>query len=320
MDRGGDGASDGRLPDSLVTWLAWLVLAGTVLVILGGAVVRATESGAGCGDHWPRCDGHIFPALTDQSTLIEYLHRATTGVLGLLGVALLVAVWRRHTLRGSLGRAVLWSAGLFAAEVLIGAALVRFGWVEHDASVGRVIAVSLHLVNTFLLLGALTLVIHIASGRPAPRLVPRRRSANRVVLGGTVAMLLIGATGALNALADTLFPAQGAAATTGVEHFLIDVRAVHPATAVIGGILIFVLARHPALGDGDGVRRLGLAVQGIIVVQALAGVVNIALLTPVETQVLHLLIADVLWITWVLLGARALEADTRTAPRRVAAA
>lgn len=316
----GENAAPRRLPDVLVVRLAWAVLVGTVLVILGGAVVRATESGAGCGDSWPRCDGHIFPALSDDATLIEFLHRATTGVLGVLGILLLVAVWRRHTLKSSLGRAVLWAAGLFVAEVLIGAALVRFGWVERDASVGRVVAVTVHLVNTFLLLGALTLVVHIASGRRPPRLLPERRTANRAVLGGTLALLIVSATGALNALADTLFPARGAAAVTGVEHFLIDIRAIHPATAVVGGILVFVLARHPSLGEGTDVRRLGFAVQGIIVLQALAGVVNIALLTPVETQVLHLLIADVLWITWVLLGARALAPEDRTAPRSVATA
>ncbi len=40
---------------------AWGVLLWNVLVALWGAYVRATGSGAGCGSHWPTCNGEILP-------------------------------------------------------------------------------------------------------------------------------------------------------------------------------------------------------------------------------------------------------------------
>ncbi len=325
--------------DPVVRRLGWASLFFTVAVILGGSIVRATDSGAGCGESWPRCDGHIIPVSTDAATIIEFTHRMMTGALGFALAALLIlgarrsGVWRKPSQSLSMlrpdvavahffreirryfattphGRAVAWSVGLFFSEVVIGALLVVFGWVEDDASVARVIAVSVHLVNTFLLLGALTLTAYLGSGGTPPR-VDATRTRDRMVLGGVVILLIVGASGAVNALADTLFPAKAVAADIVQEYgsagsFLIGVRTFHPMIAIAGGAILFYLARNPNLGDNPVVRRYGTAVQVIIGIQMFAGIVNIALLTPIETQVLHLLIADILWIVWVLLGANAL--------------
>ena len=111
-----------------------------MLVILGGSVVRATESGAGCGDQWPRCEGHIIPWSAEGATAIEFAHRAMTGILGLLIVGLVVTVARRTARRAPIRGALAWAGGFFLAEVAIGALLVMFGWVEDDASIGRVVA------------------------------------------------------------------------------------------------------------------------------------------------------------------------------------
>lgn len=302
-------------PDRLVSRLAWASLFFTVAVILGGAVVRATDSGAGCGESWPRCEGHLLHFSAQGATLIEFTHRAMTGTLGIVLAALVVLVLRRYPRGHIVRRSYAWALGFFFGEVIIGAVLVLFGWVEDDASIGRVIAVSVHLVNTFLLLGALALTAHFASGR-APIRFDRSRRRDQAILAGVVTLLVIGASGALNALSDTLFPAdtvlEGVRAEFGATApFLLRIRTVHPLIAIAGGGIIFMLARSPLLdATGRAARFAGWA-QALVGVQFVMGLINIALLTPVETQVLHLLLADALWLVWVLLGAELLGVRDR---------
>ncbi len=304
-------------PSRAVRIVAWSSLVLTVLVILGGAVVRATDSGAGCGESWPRCDGHLIPVSPEGATVIEFTHRMMTGALGIALVALVILVVRNYT-RGSQVRTMMWwSVGFFFGEVVIGAVLVLFGWVEDDASIGRVIAVNLHLINTFLLLGAMALTAHLASGG-APIRVNLRRSRDRLVIAGVVTLLVVGASGALNALADTLYPAgsviEGIRAEFGsTAPFLVRLRTIHPVIAIGGAGIIFMLTRAPSLADQGRSAGLALAIQGLLGVQLIMGLLNVALLTPVETQVLHLLIADVLWILWVLFGAEVVGVRTTKA-------
>ena len=293
--------------DPVVRRLATGVLGFTVAVILGGSVVRATESGAGCGDQWPRCEGHIIPWSTEGATVIEFTHRAMTVVLGLLMVGLVVAVLRRTPPAAPIRRALVWATGFFLAEVGIGALLVVFGWVEEDASMGRVIALTVHLVNTFLLLGALTLVVWLARGGEPPA-IDLARAAHRLVVAGAVVLVMVSASGALNALADTLYPAAEVTAGSGTaEHFLVRLRVLHPLMAIAGGLTVLMLARSRLLA-APAANGMGRAIQVIVLIQFAVGVINIALLTPVETQVLHLLLADTLWIVWVLYGAAVVTA------------
>lgn len=310
-------------PDAAVRRLAWASLVFTVAVILGGSVVRATGSGAGCGDHWPRCEGHIIPFSAEGATLIEFTHRAMTATLGLVLVALVIVVLRRTPRGAPMRKALWWSLGFFFGEVVIGAVLVLFGWVDDDESLGRVIAVSLHLVNTFLLLGALTLTAWLASGG-RPFTIDRSRTRDRLVVAGVVILLVVGTTGALNALTDTLHPAG--TLMEGIRHelgssapYLVRLRALHPLVAIAGGGTLFLLTRLPAMEAPGRARGLAGAIQIVIGAQLLMGIVNLALLTPVETQVLHLLLADALWILWILFGAELLR-TRRIEPSAVAEA
>lgn len=296
-----------RPASPLIRRLAWSSLAFTVLVILGGAVVRATDSGAGCGESWPRCDGQLIPVSPEGATVIEFTHRMMTAALGIALIGLVMAVYR-HYAKGARVRTMLnWALGFFFGEVIIGAVLVLFGWVEDDASVGRVIAVNVHLVNTFLLLGALALTAHFASGRPPVRL-DRRRTRDRLVLVGVITLLVVGASGALNALSDTLFPADSLIDGIRDEFgptapFLLRLRTLHPAIAIAGAGLLFILTRSPSLQVAGPARRHVAIIQGVLGFQIVLGLLNVALLTPLEIQVAHLLVADVLWIVWVLFGA-----------------
>lgn len=303
-------ASADPIPSKQIKLLSWSVLWLTVAVVIGGALVRATDSGAGCGESWPICGGQFIPEIGNYHTAIEVSHRLMTGLLGLVLIALFVLVRRDFAKEHRLRRAVFAAGILLIIESLLGASLVLFGWVEFDASIARLIVVPLHLVNTFLLVGAMTLVAFFASGGRGFRIDTGKRR-DQLVLVGLGIVLLIGATGALNALADTLIQSEALAdAVPGevqvTEPVLRQIRSIHPFVAILGGLSLYMLVRYLATGASGMVRWLALSIQGIVWAQFVIGLLNIALEVPLETQLIHLLVADVLWIAFVLLGAHLL--------------
>lgn len=292
-----------------LTRYAWFVLGFNVVVILLGALVRATGSGAGCGRSWPTCDGEIVPEL-EGATAIEFTHRAASG-LALIAVLLLVIFVWRSTDKGHPGRtgAVL-SLVAIVIEALIGAMIVLAEWVAEDASLARAISVPLHLVNTLFLLGVLTLTIHwLAGGRRLS--FSKDPRATRAALAGGVGLILIAATGAVTALADTLFPKTPGADLTTQEHFLTDLRVVHPVIAVIAVGISWWLSARSGSPHSKSTRVLYVVVSTMF----LSGVVNVALGVPVWMQLVHLLLADILWIAYVLTAARALQEPAATESR-----
>lgn len=300
--------------------LAWSVLVFNVFVILGGAIVRATESGDGCGASWPTCTDRIFPSNPAFETVIEFSHRITSG-LAIIGV-LVLYVWARRLF--AQGHRVRMAAGvtlvLMIVESLLGASLVIFGWVAQDASVGRMIVVPLHLINTFLLLGALTLTAWWSSGNPGP-VRPVDPKTRRPLIAGALGLLLIGAMGALNALSDTLYPAESF--FSGVQQelasdapWLVQLRVFHPIVAVAVGFGVAYLVMRLAAPATDRARRISAIIIGLVVFQFFAGLVNVVLATPLETQVFHLAMADAMWISYVIFSAEILG-DHETAGHRV---
>ena len=162
---------------SSVARFAWGVLAFNVAVILWGAWVRLSGSGAGCGSHWPLCDGEVIPTAPSVEKAIEFTHRATSG-LALVAVAALAVRARRAFGRGSAARrSAAWALGFVLIEALLGAGLVLFELVGADDSSARAVVMPLHLVNTLLLLGALALTARTAGGAAAPRLAGNWRAA-----------------------------------------------------------------------------------------------------------------------------------------------
>ncbi len=280
---------------------SWLTLIFNVVVILLGALVRATGSGAGCGRSWPTCRGVVVPAL-EGATAVEFAHRVASGVALVMVGALLVWVWRKVE-PGEPARAGALLASLsIIGEALIGAMIVLAEWVADDASTARVVAVPLHLVNTLLLLAALTLTVFWLSG--GRRLAPRAHPgvAGWVAFGG-VAIVLLAASGAVTALADTLFPADGGGADSGEAHFLTDLRLVHPLLAVLAATIGWW-----ASGRVEGARsRAGQALPLLVGVMMISCALNILLGVPVWMQLVHLLLADTLWIAYVMAAAHALQ-------------
>ena len=135
---------------------AWATLTFTLFVILWGAFVRATGSGAGCGSHWPLCNGEVVPHSPAWSTVIEFGHRLTSGLSLLLVIGLWWGGRSRYPERAPARRAAGWSLFFMVTEALIGAGLVLFEYVADDARVARGFWVAGHLVNTFLLVAAMT--------------------------------------------------------------------------------------------------------------------------------------------------------------------
>ncbi|MFZ0627268.1 MAG: COX15/CtaA family protein [Acidimicrobiia bacterium] len=281
---------------------AWFTLVFNVLVILLGARVRSTGSGAGCGRSWPTCQGQVVPNL-EGATAVEYLHRAASGVGLVLVILLGVLVWH-YVDKGSPARL---GAGLavisIVGEALIGAMIVLAEWVAEDASVARVVAVPLHLVNTLFLLASLTLTAFWLSG--GRRLAPRAHPSIRKWVGlGGLAIVLLAASGAVTALADTLFPKDGRSALVShPAHFLTDLRVIHPILAVLAASIGWYVSGKSRSPRPRAARLLPVMV-GLML---LSGSLNIALGVPVWMQLVHLLLADALWITYVLASADALQ-------------
>jgi heme A synthase len=279
---------------------AWFVLVTNVAVIAFGAFVRATGSGAGCGPSWPTCR----PALNaggETERAIELTHRGTAGVALVLVVILAVLVWS-NTAKGNPARSgAALSVIAIVGEALIGAMIVLAEWVADDASVARTLSVPLHLVNTLFLLAALTLTIFWLAGGDRLELRSDRRITRWVLLGGT-ALVLITATGAVTALADTLFPKGGGSDLSDGAHFLTQLRVVHPILAVAAAAIGWYVASR-----SEGGRGLAASTLPVIVgVMLISGVVNVALGVPVWMQLVHLALADALWIAYVFVSARAL--------------
>jgi heme a synthase len=304
---------------------AWSVLGWNLVVVAWGAFVRATGSGAGCGRHWPMCNGEVVPRAAAVETAIEFTHRATSGIALLLVVALVVAAVRTFP-RGHPARGAAWAAlGLMIVEALVGAGLVLFGWVAQDASAARGWVVAIHLTNTFLLLGALSLSAALAD-RPAGFTLRGKGPLGAVFALALGAVAVAGATGAIAALGDTLFPSVSFAQGLRDElaagaHVLLRLRVLHPFAAVGSAILLVTCVRVALrAGPTARTRRLALALAALVGVELVAGALNVALLAPVWLQLTHLLLADAVWIVLVLLGAETLARTERSEPARMPAA
>jgi heme A synthase len=290
---------------------AWFVLVWNLAVIIWGAVVRATGAGAGCGEHWPLCNGQVIPPAPQVKTLIEYGHRVTSGLALLLVVGLVAYAFRVFPHKHLVRRASVIALVFELTEGLIGAALVLLGHVAANESVKRGYSLSMHLANTLLLLAALSITAWFATREPGP--ASAALNLKRILLLGAVGIIVIGISGAIAALGDTLFTAS--TLTEGIRqdfatgaHPFVRLRVLHPFLAV--GLAVFLLSAvaymFSSIKINSTARQLGIGLILITVAQLCLGAVNLVLMAPVPVQLIHLLLADLLWIAYVLLSAELL--------------
>jgi heme a synthase len=306
------------LPSPALRRFAWAVLAYFTAVILWGALVRATGAGAGCGNHWPLCNGTVLQHSASTNTMIEFTHRITSGISFFSAVGLLIWTFI-GTIRGHLARYAAAATVFFTlVEAILGALLVKLGLTAQSQSPLRPWYLALHLTNTLLLLAALTLTAHLLSRRRGYL----RNTIHFVAPFGTVVgilvVLVVGVTGSLAALGDTLFPAtslgaalaQDFSATSG---WLVRWRWTHPTIAFIASIfLIWILVRAAQSTTHWDNRGLSGLVLVLLALQYILGVFDVLLLAPLWLQVAHLLGADLLWSALVVLTARLTLQPTET--------
>ncbi|MDR3577381.1 MAG: COX15/CtaA family protein [Anaerolineaceae bacterium] len=294
------------------TTYAWILLAYNFAVILWGVYVRASGSGAGCGAHWPLCNGVVIPPTQKIQTLIEFIHRVSSGFTLVLAAGLVIWAWRafpkRHLLRLS-------SAGVFVftiSEAIIGAALVLLELVDTNASIYQVISLVTHLINTFLLLACLSLTAWWATFG-VPKKIQWVGKKSWLLLTGILGIILIGSTGAVTALGDTLFPSQSFSQGmlqdfSPAANFLIRLRIIHPILAVTIGFYVLGLAlwlrRKYSIAP---IRQIGTGLAGVVVLQLGLGAINVLLAAPIWMQLLHLFVSDQVWIGLVLLSGAVLS-------------
>ena len=299
-----------RLPSSALRRFAWGVLIYLIAVILWGTLVRASGSGAGCGNHWPLCNGTVIQHSASVNTMIEFTHRLTSGLSFFSVVALLVWTWA-GTVRGHLARtAAVVSVVFTLIEAILGALLVKLGLTAQSQSPLRPAYLALHLTNTLLLLAALTLTAHLLSRSKGYLRGSIRLVAPFGAVAGILVVMIVGVTGSLAALGDTLFPAtslglalaQDFSSTSG---WLVRWRWMHPTVAFLASILVIWLLIHAVrrgkYWDNRGLSALVLLLLAIVYT---LGLLDVVLLAPLWIQVAHLLAADTLWVALVVLTAR----------------
>lgn len=301
-------ASSGTFPKLI--WAFWGYL---IIVILFGAWVRITGSGAGCGANWPSCNGEIIPVNASTETIIEFTHRLTSGLCGVFGLGFLAYSWRRFGTSHLVFRSLLLTFVFILFEGAIGAGLVLKELVVNDDSAARAIVISLHLVNTFLLTGSVTAAALFASPAHRDVFVVSRKTQIMLYLTGGL-MVLVAMAGAITALGDTLFPVvvtEGESIFAHIKedldvtsHFLVRLRIIHPFLAMLFGALCIVVGLFvyiEAEEANQSVAKWGRLFAIVCLTEILVGIGNIWLSAPGYMQLLHLLFAQFLWTIWVLL-------------------
>lgn len=276
--------------------LAGWTLGLNILVIMQGAFVRATGSGAGCGRHWPTCHGEVVPLGGGIQTIIEYSHRGLSSIVLLLGAWLLLRGIQERAARPGFFWFTVAAAVLVISEALLGAATVLFELTGDNVSTARGVMVASHLVNSMLLVAALTGVLVYSRKRtPGWPLRFRLQPLLGTVFGfGFLLMLVMMFSGGIAAMGNTMFPAESLADGVAMDfsadsHPLIRLRILHPLIAITVGIFLFLTlgyarTKKPVVEA----QRVTQALFAVYVVQFIVGAVNFALLAPVVLQIIHL--------------------------------
>lgn len=289
---------------------AWGILAWCVMVAIWGTFVRASGSGAGCGSHWPDCDGSAIPAFKTVAQTIEFTHRVMSELLGVFGIGIWLASFfvfpRGHAVRKA-------AFGVFffvMVEGAIGALLVHLKLTGKDASVNRAVYMCAHLISTFSLVAFAALTAWWSSGKATPNL--RGQGSVNGALGLMLgSLILVGISGAIAALGSTLFPvhslAEGLAADfSPAGHFLVRLRFWHPFLSLAVGLYLMLMAGLMwKLRPSPDVHRFVKWGETVLATQIAVGLINLFLHAPIPLQLLHLALAEVLWISTVLMAASA---------------
>ncbi|MBX7173741.1 MAG: COX15/CtaA family protein [Pyrinomonadaceae bacterium] len=294
---------------------AWFVLAYNLLVILWGVFLRASLSGDGCGEHWVTCGGEFIPSAPQLKTQIEFFHRITSSLAGITVIILLIsAIVKRVKEKTSQSKLLLKMSVLslifIIIEGIVGGLLVLTGNTAANWTPTRPYWMAAHLVNTFTLIAVLALTAWFASGGKSFSLFKADRKVLLFLIIGTIGIFIVGMSGSIAALSSMLFPSstlsEGIAKDfSASSHYILRLRVFHPILSVMTGLFLIFLANwlKKQSDESAGVKRWGNILTGIILIQFVSGAVLILLLTPIVMQLIHLFLADAVWISFVLMSA-----------------
>ncbi|MGI8786508.1 MAG: COX15/CtaA family protein [Pyrinomonadaceae bacterium] len=288
---------------------AWFVLAYNVVVIIWGAFLRASLSGDGCGQHWLTCGGEIVPSAPQFKTIIEFSHRVSTGLAFFVVLILFVWAFKKYKKNQSVRKAAFASFVFIVAEALIGAGLVLTGNTAENLTASRPFWMAAHLITTFSLLAVLTLTAWLASGGKSFEFGAERRIPLLLAIA-VFGIFLVGMSGSVAALSSMLFPsatlAEGVAKDfSETSNILLRLRVSHPILSVSVGVYLIFLANwiKSRARENLQVNRWTTVLTVLIGVQFLAGAFTFLMLAPIVLQLVHLLLADAVWVAFVLMAA-----------------
>ena len=273
--------------------------------VVFGAIVRITGSGMGCGDHWPKCQGHWFPPLDRIDLIIEVAHRYFAATLSVAILALLVVALLHRATPGVSGRGGVLRAAGAAAGLVLAAAI--FGAVTVKLELANKVVIVTHLAIAMTLLAVLVSASMRAGGLGASSAAVGTASAKtwrsaRVALALTFVVLVLGAFTAHVPGANSLcvgFPlCRNGLLPSSAQHIQITHR-----------ILAFLLFFH-LVGLSIGVWRRGEAklivgaaftALGTVLVQIVVAAALVEMQLPAMLRSLHQAVGTLVWVAVVVL-------------------
>ena len=297
---------------------AWFTLGWNLLVILWGVFLRASKSGDGCGQHWLTCQGEVIPSAPELKTVIEYSHRITSFIAFVSVLAFVIWAFRKFAKGTAIRKTAAWSLVFVITEALVGAGLVLTGNTAENLTAARPFWMAGHLINTFILLGFLAMTAHYASGGGKVSFKTGAKYRSAIVVGA-IAVFVVGITGSVAALASMLFPsgtlAEGVTADlSSTSNTLVRLRLLHPITAIGASVLLIFLAGSlgKAAGTGTNAKWWSNVLSLLVLGQLLFGAATLLMLAPIVMQLGHLLLADLIWISFVMMTASFLSTREAT--------
>jgi heme A synthase len=306
---------DAKLQTDRFARYAWFVLAYNIIVILWGVFLRASLSGDGCGEHWLTCGGEVIPSAPQLKTQIEFFHRITSSLAGITVIVLLVAAvvkWKRNkTAQNRLVLRMSIASLLFIViEGIIGGLLVLTGNTAANWTPARPFWMAAHLVNTFTLIAILALTAWFASGGKRFSIFKAERNILLLLLLGTLGIFIVGMSGSVAALSSMLFPSstlsEGIAKDfSATSHYILRLRIFHPILSIMTGVFLIFLAGFLRKKDEQNphTRRWANVLSITVLIQFASGAVTLLMLAPIVLQLIHLFLADLVWIAFVLMTA-----------------
>ncbi len=300
---------------------AWFVLAYNLVVILWGVFLRASKSGDGCGQHWLTCHGEVIPSAPELKTIIEFSHRITSALDGFIVIGLLVwAILRWRSGKTGQNNVILKMAiGSFLfvlVEGLLGAGLVLTGNTAENLTAARPFWMAAHLITTLILLTFLTLTAWFASGGKHFNFNTELK-IKLFLLIGVFGFLFVGMSGSVAALSSMIFPSE--TLTEGIakdfsstSNILLRLRVSHPILSILTSVYLIFLAGwlRKKSENNPSVVRWSNIISVLILLQVAFGAMTLLTLAPIVMQLGHLLLADAIWISFVLLTANFLSLET----------